>query len=101
MSFGNSHISYKETSDILPVLHDIAFAIRTVSKYVPWENKCRHQAYQAKLLLTYFKIPYHIYVGFKANHEGTIEGHAWTMANGKMVTGFCNPDEYVVLAVYS
>lgn len=101
MSFGKNKIANNESTDLLPLLNDIAFAIRTVSKNVPWENKCRHQAYQAKLLLKHFNISCQIYVGFNANQEGILEGHAWTMVNDKMITGFCNPTDYKVLAVYS
>jgi hypothetical protein len=83
------------------VVRDVRWAIFTANKYVFWENVCRHQAYQAMLLFRYFRYPYEIFVGFKKNPEnGVIEGHAWTNVNGEFVTGFCNPDEYVVQAVY-
>ena len=84
-----------------PIVMDIRYVIFVVSKYVPWQNVCRHQAYQAKILFSMYDIPYQIFVGFKKNEDGKIDGHAWTMAGGLMVTGFCNPDEYVVQSVFS
>lgn len=85
----------------MALVRDISVAITAVSKYSPWENVCRHQAYQAKVLCRYYKIPYIIYVGFKKNKDGIIEGHAWTMVNEKFVTGFCNVNEYTVQTVFS
>ena len=83
------------------IVMDIRYVIFVVNKYVPWQNVCRHQAYQAKILFSLYDIPYQIFVGFKKNEDGKIDGHAWTMAGGLMITGFCNPDEYVVQSVFS
>jgi hypothetical protein len=83
------------------VVKDISYAIRVLSKYTPWENVCRHQAYQAMLLCRFYRIPYQIFVGFKKNNEGKIEGHAWTTVNGEIITGFCKVEEYVISAIYS
>lgn len=80
---------------------DIGFAIRVISKYTPWENVCRHQAYQAMLLCRYYQIPYQIFVGFKKNNEGKTEGHAWTVVGNQIITGFCKPEEYVVQNIFS
>jgi hypothetical protein len=83
------------------LIQDIRFAIHLVAKYTPYPNFCRHQAYQAKLLCGYYKIPYQIFVGFKKGNSGKIEGHAWTIAEGEILTGFCNPADYVVQNVYA
>ena len=80
---------------------DISFAIRTIDKYVPWKNRCRHQAYQAMLLCNFYKIPCLIFVGFKKEDvTNEIQAHAWTTAGGQIITGFCNPDEYTIQNVY-
>lgn len=84
------------------LISDIRWAIFTAGRYIPWENVCRHQAYQAMCLCRYYKIPCQVFVGFKKNRDtGQIEGHAWTRVNGEFVTGFCEPEEYTVQAVYS
>ncbi len=90
---------FKEADEDL--LKDISWAIWVVNKYVPWESVCRHQAYQAKVLCQYYGIPYQIFVGFRKNEEsGKIEAHAWTIAKGIIITGFCNPEEYTVQTIY-
>lgn len=82
-------------------LKDISFSIRIVNKYVPWKNVCRHQAYQAMQLCNYYKIPCLVFIGFKKDEEKKeIQAHAWTIAGEKMITGFCNPDEYIVQSIY-
>ena len=85
----------------MALVKDISFAINVMSKYTPWENVCRHQAYQAMLLCRFYRIPYQIFVGFKKSDEGKIEGHAWTMINGEIITGFCKVEEYTIQAIYS
>jgi len=85
----------------MALVKDISFAINVMSKYTPWENVCRHQAYQAMLLCRFYQISYQIFVGFKKSDEGKIEGHAWTMINGEIITGFCKVEEYTIQAIYS
>jgi len=85
----------------MKLVNDIRWAIRVIGKFAPWENVCRHQAYQAMIICKFFKIPYQIFVGFKKNDNGIIEGHAWTIVNGEIITGFCKPEEYIVQAIYS
>ncbi len=81
--------------------NDIGWAIQVVAKYISWKNVCRHQAYQAKLLCNFYKVPCLIFVGFKKEpRKNEIEAHAWTIAGGKIVTGFCNPEDYIVQSVY-
>lgn len=81
--------------------NDISWAIQVVAKYISWKNVCRHQAYQAKLLCNFYKVPCLIFVGFKKEpNKNEIEAHAWTVAGGKIITGFCNPEEYIVQSVY-
>lgn len=99
-TFGQEQGKISEKTIDSTLISDIRFAIYMVNKYAFYENVCRHQAYQAKLLCQSYDIPYQIYIGFKKNEASKIEGHAWTMVQGEMVTGFCKPEEYTVLAVY-
>jgi len=75
---------------------DIRFLIKILQKYIPWEFMCRHQAWIASYLLRKNHIPYTVFVGFKKNNLGKIEGHAWTIAEGIFVSGFCQPKEYII-----
>lgn len=91
----------KHTSIDMNLVKDMRLAIKIISKYTPWENVCRHQAYQAMILCRLYQIPYQIFVGFKKSNEGKIEGHAWTVVNEEIITGFCKPEEYVVQSIFS
>ncbi len=82
------------------IIQFVSSAIQTIAKYTPWRNVCYHQALQAKLLLNRRGIPTKVYIGFKKNDRGAIEGHAWTKYQDKIITGFCNTDEYIVLSEF-
>jgi hypothetical protein len=83
------------------LIKEIRTAIRVASKLSPWENVCRHQAYQAKMLCECYGINYKIFIGFKKDEENNIKGHAWTTVHDQIITGFCNPEEYQIQAIYS
>lgn len=98
---GNATVEIDQTQKVIKI-NDIAWAIHTVDKYLWWKNVCRHQAYQAKLLCNYYKIPCQIFVGIKKdNTKNEIQAHAWVVAAEKMIVGFCNPEDYVIQGVYT
>lgn len=84
-----------------PMVKLIRFAIAAVTRNNPFILKCRHEAYMAKILCRYYKIPYRIYIGFSIDENKKIKGHAWTMINQQFVTGYCNPDNYTIQGIYS
>lgn len=92
----------KKVSDSqMALANDIRWAILVVSKYFFLENVCRHQALQAKILCTRYKIPYTIFIGFKRNEAGKTEGHAWTEVGILQISGRCKAEEYTVLQQYT
>jgi len=74
---------------------DIAFAIELGRKYIPWENRCRHQAWQAVVLLQRECIPFTYHVGLKKESANRSEGHAWVLVNGRFISGKCKLSDYV------
>ncbi|WP_166228892.1 lasso peptide biosynthesis B2 protein [Aquirufa beregesia] len=83
------------------LVKDVKFSIYAVSKWMPIQLVCRHQAHVAKILLNQYKIPFKLYIGFRQGDDKSIQGHAWTEVQGLQITGFCDPKEYVIHAVYS
>jgi len=81
----------------LQIVRMVSSAVQTIAKHTPWRNVCYHQAIQAKLLLHKRGIPCVIRIGFKKNDQGKIEGHAWTKAGDRIITGFCREEDYSVL----
>jgi hypothetical protein len=81
-------------------IFDVRFAILILQKYIPWNFKCRHQAWIAGVLLKKKRIPFTVFVGIKKNATDHMEGHAWTMAENIMVSGFCNPADFTVLNTF-
>jgi hypothetical protein len=90
-----------ESKNDLQLVKDISFAINLIAKHSPWENVCRHQAYQAIVLCRWYKINSKVFIGFKKEEDNKISGHAWTVVNDTIITGFCNPDEYFIQTIYS
>lgn len=84
-----------------PRAADIAYAIQTIARYVPWKDVCRHQAYQAMKLCNHYQLPCIVFVGFKKDVEKKeIQAHAWAVAGTQIIAGFCNPEEYKVQSIY-
>ena len=75
---------------------DIAFAIELGQKYLPWRNFCRHQSWQAIVLLKAANIPFTYHIGIKKGQES--EGHAWVMVGGKFISGKCSLADYQELS---
>lgn len=100
--FGNLNQVEKVSQPIdWELVKDIKFSIYAVSKWMPLQLVCRHQAHVAKILFNQYKIPYQLFIGFRQAEDRSIQGHAWTEVQGKQITGFCNPNEYVIQSVYS
>lgn len=82
----------------LSLLQDIQWTVKNVSRIIPWEFVCRHQAYLATIFCRVLNIKYKIVVGTKVNREKQIvEGHVWTIADGVFLSGACNVNEYTVI----
>lgn len=73
---------------------DVAAAIELGRKYIPWKNLCRHQAWQAIMLLQREGITFTYHTGIKKESPNRNEGHAWVMVNGRFVSGKCRLSEY-------
>ena len=100
--FGRKNkLVYPTSSVEIAAIYDIRFVIRVLTKNIPWEFMCRHQAWVVGFLLLKHQIPFTVFVGFKKNPTGVIEGHAWTIAQDVLVSGFCNPSEYTIQATYT
>lgn len=86
----------------------IAWAVRTVSRYTPWQSNCYPQALTAKLLLRRKQIPSTLYLGATL-HPATagqpasgpaMTAHAWLRCGPLYVTGGRGQDTYTVLAAF-
>lgn len=78
-------------------IKDISWAIRIAASITPWENVCRHQAWQGAIMLNRYGISFSYFVGAKKSPEGKVEGHSWILAGNRFVSGKCNVREYTIL----
>jgi hypothetical protein len=92
----NSYINVEE----LALIRQISDAIRLCSKYAFWRCVCYHQTLMATTMLRRRGVSSVAYFGFKRNHEGQIEGHAWVKSQGIVVAGHGNLAQYSVNTMY-
>lgn len=78
---------------------DVAWAVQAGTRYIPWRNLCRHQAWQAAVLLTYFGVPYTYFVGVRRGPDRALQGHAWVKVNHRFVCGHCDERTYSLVDV--
>ena len=78
-------------------VRDIAWSIRVVSKITPWENVCRHQAWQGAVLMNQAGLAFDYFVGAKKGSTGGLDGHSWILSANRFVSGRCNVSEYTVV----
>ncbi len=88
----------KPTPEQLLLAVDISYAIKLYSKYIPWENACRHHSWQAAWLLRHHGIPFKFYIGMRKNTNCDIEGHSWIKVDEFFVCGECNTAEYQIIS---
>lgn len=72
-------------------------SIKAVSKLSPWNQKCRHHAFQAVRLSTHYRIPYTVYVGTNKSSVTRNEIHMWVKTGNQFLSGRCDETHYVQL----
>lgn len=85
------------SDDEIQQIRDVAWAIRKISMISPWENVCRHQAWQAAVLLNKSGLKFRYFVGAKKSTSGQIDGHSWIISGNRFVSGRCNVNEYTIV----
>lgn len=86
-----------ESDSDIQCVRDIAWAIRVVSKITPWQNVCRHQAWQGAILMSRSGLAFNYFVGAKKGESGGLDGHSWILSANRFVSGRCNVSEYTVV----
>jgi len=71
----------------LTVPLQISWAVRTASRYTPWENKCLAQAMAGKMMLKRRHIPSTLYLGLLKEGEKGLSAHAWLRCGDRILTG--------------
>ena len=77
----------------------IAWAVRTVSRYLP-KATCLVQALTAKVLLENAGFSSRLHIGVARGEQERFEAHAWVETQGKVITGDCDLDRYSRLLLW-
>jgi len=86
------------TSSDRHYVHQVRWAIATVSRHAPWESKCLAQAIAAKILLRRRRLPNTLYLGVAKTGPDNMIAHAWLLSEDDMVTGGDSNTGYTVVA---
>ena len=96
-----------ETSNVLAQHHSITLAgidraIKRANHFLPWKNKCIHQAFTAKIMLKRRRIPSTLYFGVAKPDRrlGNLKAHAWVRC-GKWIINDGHPDHtFTTLGIF-
>jgi hypothetical protein len=89
VQFQNKQLSVLVTPQQLQRAWRIGIITTAATNYTPWESKCLIQAMVARLLLSYYQIPYVIYIGMTRTNqpEAKLKAHAWLSVGQWVITG--------------
>lgn len=76
------------SADQLTTLRAVKLALSRCHRYVPWNTECYTQALTARIMLRRRQIPMLLFVGFKKQEDGPLQGHAWTSCGSYILTGY-------------
>ncbi len=85
-------------------LYRLVWAIRTASKYTPWNSNCLAQAISAKKALRKRGYTSTLYLGMTApssHKNGEVEAHAWLRCGKTWVCGVRASRGFTVVATYA
>ncbi len=80
----------------------IGKAIRTAANNTPWESACLAQSLCAYKMLQRRNIPGIFYLGVmkSTTNNQTVQAHAWSEADGEILTGKKGHTQYSVISIY-
>ena len=76
------------SADQLTTLRTVKLALSRCHRYVPWNTECYTQALTARIMLRRRQIAMLLFVGFKRQEDGPLQGHAWTSCGSYILTGY-------------
>lgn len=76
---------------------EIAWAIRSASRYVPGARNCLVQAFATQAMLTRYGFPAHLRIGVAKDQAGQLKAHAWVECKGKIIIGGVDVSKYTPL----
>lgn len=95
---------YPHTEREREFLYRLIWAIRTASKYTPWNSNCLAQAIAAKNALRKRGYTSTLYLGMtppSVHEDGKVEAHAWLRSGDTWVCGVRGSRRFTVVATYA
>lgn len=90
-------VSGKEPEDA----RQVAWAVETAARYVPWRAVCFHQGIAAQRMLARRGISAELHYGVRKGPAKARPAHVWVVAGGEILLGGGEIDSYARLATFS
>ena len=72
---------------LLNTARQVAWFVRKLADFTPWESKCLVQALTAQMMLKRRKIPSTLYLGIAKDNNKKLIAHAWLRCGSSILTG--------------
>jgi hypothetical protein len=79
----------------------LGWAVRTMSRYVPWECACLAQALAGKMMLRRRRLPSTLYLGVARQGTTALAAHAWLRCGTLILTGASGHQQFTVVATFA
>ena len=89
------HPEYKE------IAKQVACAVKTASRHLPWDSKCLVQAIASKAMLRRHRVPSTIYLGVAKDDGRQLYAHAWLRSGDVVVTGGQGLVQFKVVSTFA
>lgn len=89
------------SAPLQPVVPQVTWAIRVVSRRTPWQSNCLAQALAGLIMLRRRGIVSTLYLGVLKDKQSQLAAHAWLRSSEMTVTGGNQLDQYTVVAWFS
>ena len=79
----------------------VSWAVRTASRYLPWECTCLAQAMAGKSMLKRRGVQSTLYLGVAKDSEKNLKAHAWLRSGNVTVIGSQGMDQFSVISTFT
>jgi hypothetical protein len=103
--FLGRHMAESPQADRLPgqgaQVRRLGWAVKTMSRHMPWECTCLVQALAGKMLLRRRGFPSTLYLGVAREADMTLAAHAWLRCGSVILTGASGHHQFKVVATFA
>lgn len=82
-------------------LRRVGWALRAISRHVPWRSACLEQGLAGKMMLRRRGVPNTLYLGVARDPSARVQAHAWLRSGGLVVSGADGRERFTVVSTFA